>query len=118
VVQVEVNASFLRASDTFESSQGAIAVTPPLDEGYWIYRVPLKHGQAIVAFPKFFTVGCGFAQEEDWNTNLPISCSASEIYNHIEHNKKYDDITREECIAAIEAIQWVVNQRKAEAARG
>lgn len=110
---VEVNARFLKANDTFESAQGAIAITPPLDEDYWTYRVPLKHGQAIVAFPKFFTIGCGFAQEEDWNTNLPISCSAREIYAHIEHNKKYDDITREECIAAIEAIQKVVEERKA-----
>lgn len=87
---------------------GGIVMTPPIDEDYWIYRVKVSETQAIVGFPKFFTVGIGFAQEEDWNTNLPWTCTSEEIYNHIKHNKGDDSITREDCIAAIEMIQFAV----------
>lgn len=85
-----------------------MAITPPLDEGYWTYRVKLSEKQAIVGFPKFFMTGIGFAQEEDWNTNLPSSCDAEEIYDHIAHNKGDDSISREDCIAAIRMIQDAV----------
>lgn len=106
---VEINNSFIQAKGTARFPNGGILmVTPPLDQNYWIYRVQLKHGQAIVAFPKFGMLGCGFAVEEDWNTNLPLACPANEIYNHIKHNKKHADISTAECIAAIEAIQQVV----------
>lgn len=53
---------------------GPMMLTPLIDEGYWKYRVMLSDTQAIVGFPKFFTVGIGFAVEEDWNTNLPHTC--------------------------------------------
>ncbi len=92
---------------------GPAMITPPVDEGYWTYRVRLSDTQAIVGFPKFFTVGIGFAQEEDWNTNFPFSCDAGEIYDHIAHNKGDDSISREDCIAAIRLIQ-----EAAQAARG
>ena len=108
--RVEINANFQKANDTFSDGNKTLIITPPLDEDYWIYRVPLKHGQAIVAFPKFCLIGCGFAKEENWNTNLPISCDAKEIFNHIKHNKKYKDIKDSDCIAAIEAIQSVVKE--------
>ena len=65
----------------------------------------LSEAQAIVGFPKFFTVGIGFAQEEDWNTNLPYTCDADEIYDHIAHNKGDDSITREDCVPAIRLVQ-------------
>ena len=65
----------------------------------------LSETQSIVGFPKFGTVGIGFAQEEDWNTNLPYTCGTEEIYEHIDHNKGDDSITREDCIAAIRMIQ-------------
>ena len=65
----------------------------------------LSEIQAIVGFPKFFTVGIGFAQEEDWNTNLPFTCDADEIYEHIAHNEGDDSISREDCIAAIRLVQ-------------
>lgn len=107
-MNVEINSRFAQAETEFSTSNGTLMITPPLDEDYWAYRVRLKHGQAIIAFPKFGTIGCGFAKEEDWNTNLPISRKAEEIYEHIKHNKKYKDIARAECIAAIEAIQCVV----------
>lgn len=71
----------------------------------WVARVVLHKDQAIVCFPKFGTIGCGFAQEEDWNTNLPIRCGAEEIYQHIKHNKKYEEITDEMCLEAIRALQ-------------
>jgi hypothetical protein len=84
---------------------GPAMITPLIDEDYWQYRVRLSAAQAIVGFPKFFTTGIGFAQEEDWNTNLPYTCDAEKIYDHIAHNKGDDSISREDCIAAIRLIQ-------------
>lgn len=84
---------------------GPFMLTPPIDEDYWAYRVRLSDRQAIVGFPKFGTIGIGFAVEEDWNTNFPYTCDAVEIYEHIERNKGDDSITREDCIAAIELIR-------------
>jgi hypothetical protein len=107
-LKLEVNPQFEHAKDKIETSSGAtILFTPPVGEGYWIFRVKLRHGQAILAFPKFGQIGCGFAKEDDWNTNLPISCKAEEIYDHIKHNKKYKDISREDCLEAIRSIQKV-----------
>jgi hypothetical protein len=84
---------------------GPVMLTPPIDEDYWAFRVKLSDAQAIVGFPKFGTIGIGFAQEEDWNTNFPYTCTAEEIYDHIEHNKADDSISREDCIAAIRMVQ-------------
>lgn len=92
---------------------GPFMITPGIDEDYWAYRVRLSDTQAVVGFPKFSTIGIGFAQEEDWNTNLPYTCSAEEIYEHIDHNKGDGSITREDCVAAIRLIQDAI---KAEAA--
>lgn len=81
-------------------------VIPPINEDYWLYRVQLKHGQSVVVFPKFGVLGCGFALEEDWNTNLPLLSSSPErLFAHIKHNKRFDDISDDECIAAIAALQ-------------
>ena len=86
-----------------------MAMTPSLGETYWSYRVRLTDTQAIVGFPKFFTVSIGFAREdENWNTNYPYTTGAAEIYEHIAENKGDDSITREECIAAIRLIQDAV----------
>ncbi len=95
---------------------GAMMLTPPVGEDYWQYRVRVADGQAIVGFPKFSTVGIGFAAEEDWNTNLPFTCSAEEIYEHIEHNRGDESITREDCIAAIRMIQEAVTADRAQVA--
>ncbi|QKW15320.1 hypothetical protein [Verrucosispora sp. NA02020] len=84
---------------------GPVALTPAVDEGHWTYRVRLTGAQSIVGFPKFSTIGIGFAVEDDWNTNLPYTCTAEEIYEHIEHNRGDASITREDCIAAIRLIQ-------------
>jgi hypothetical protein len=87
---------------------GHIALPPPVNEDYWIYRVMVSDEQAIVAFPKFFTIGIGFAQEENWNTNLPHTCRAHEIFRHIRRNKGDDSISDEDCIAAILMIQHAI----------
>ena len=92
---------------------GPAMLTPSIDEGYWAYRVKVSETQAIVGFPKFLTIGIGFAQEEDWNTNLPYTCDAEEIYQHIAHNKGDDAISREHCIAAIRMIQDAAKKERA-----
>ena len=95
---------------------GPLMVTPPISEDYWSYRVRVGDGQAVVGFPKFSTVGIGFAQEEDWNANLPFTSDAEEIYEHIEHNKGDDSIRREDCVEAIRMIQAAVKEARAAAA--
>jgi hypothetical protein len=84
---------------------GPAMITPAIDDDYWAYRVRLSDAQAIVGFPKFGTIGVGFSQEEDWNTNLPYTCETEEIYRHIKHNKADDAITDDDCLAAIRLIQ-------------
>ena len=92
--------------ETPQLGGGTVMITPPISEEYWSYRVKLFGEQAIVGFPKFFTIGIGFAvEEEDWNANLPYSSSAESICDHIWHNRKYDEITREDVISAIRLIQ-------------
>jgi hypothetical protein len=93
---------------------GPFMLTPSLGEDYWAYRVRLSETQAIVGFPKFTTIGIGFAQEEDWNTNLPYTCGAEEIYDHIAHNKGDDGISREDCLTAIRMIQEAATKARAE----
>lgn len=107
---IEVNGSFVKANDTFKAPNGGVvSITPPLDKEYWIMRVPLSDKQAIVAFPKFFTVGIGFQiEEEDWNTNLPYSNSPEEIFHHISCNKGDESISDEKCIEAIKEIQSAI----------
>lgn len=85
---------------------GPMMLTPPVGEDYWTYRVRVTDGQAIVGFPKFHTIGVGFAVEEaSWNTNLPFTCGAEEIYEHIADNAGDDAITRETCVEAIRLVQ-------------
>jgi len=79
--------------------------TPDIGEDYWRYRVRLSETQAMLGFPKFGTIGIGFAVEEDWNTNLPYTVDAERIYDHIARNKGDDAISREDCITAIRMIQ-------------
>lgn len=82
-----------------------LMMTPSLGGDYWAYRVVLSDKQAVIGFPKFFTIGVGFAAEEDWNTNLPYTCGAAEIFEHIKHNKGDENIDDEDVLAAIELIQ-------------
>lgn len=89
---------------------GPFMLTPMVDQDYWSYRVRLSDKQAIIGFPKFTTIGIGFADEEDWNTNLPYTCSTEGIYDHIQHNKGDDSISREDCLTAIRLIQDAVRR--------
>lgn len=85
---------------------GAVAMlTPSLGEDYWTYRVMLGDRQAVVGFPKFSTIGVGFAVEDDWNTNFPYTCDTEEIFEHIAHNKGDDSIPDSDVREAIRMIQ-------------
>lgn len=98
---VEFNQSLLKGNSTFKAGNSLVAITPAIDKDYWLFRVHLFRNQYVQAFPKFFTLGIGFAIEDDWNTNLPYSQTAEALYSHIECNKKYDQITKERAIEAI-----------------
>jgi hypothetical protein len=83
-----------------------VAFTPPIGEDYWCYRVRLSPKQAVVGFPKFSTIGIGFAVEKaDWNTNLPYNCPAEDILKHIKHNKGSRKIADRDVLTAIQMIQ-------------
>jgi hypothetical protein len=84
---------------------GTVMITPRIDETYWAYRVRLTDTQSVVGFPKFCTVGIGFAVEEDWNTNLPYDCGTEEIVDHIWHNRGDESIERASVIAAVQMIR-------------
>lgn len=90
---------------TYGSGSVSVSLTPMIDEGYWTYRVRLSDSQAVVGFPKFGTIGVGFAVEGDWNTNLPYTCGAEEIRDHILHNKGDDSIADESVLDAIRLVQ-------------
>lgn len=64
----------------------AVSLPPALGEDYWSYRVRLTPTQSVVGFPKFDTIGIGFAVEDDTNTNLPYTCATIDIVSHIWHN--------------------------------
>jgi hypothetical protein len=110
-MELEFNGTFTelaKLQDKYAGSlfaKGMIMTTPPIDESYWLFRVKLSENQAVVAFPKFMTLGIGFQKENDWNTNLPYSCNTEEIYNHIKHNKGDKNIRKAQCLKAIQMIQ-------------
>jgi hypothetical protein len=91
---------------------------PPVTEDYWAYRVVVADGQAVVGFPKFFTIGIGFAVEVDWNTNLPYTSEAIDIARHIWENRAPlpDDVPSFDLVVhAIQMIQSAVAEDRAEA---
>ena len=69
----------------------SVILTPLVDEDYWAYRVKLSDRQAVLGFPKFNTIGIGFAVEDaSWNTNLSYTAPAEKIFDHIKRNKGDD----------------------------
>jgi hypothetical protein len=112
VLQLEMNEKFKKSNDTFVVGTTTVMITPAVGEEYWMFRVKLSKDQSIIGFPKFSTIGIGFAKEEDWNTNLPYSCEAEKIYKHIRHNKGNKRITVDECITAIQMIQEAAKKYK------
>ena len=114
-MKIELNPEFVKAKDEFVAPDGKarLITTPPLDKDYWLIRVQLSENQAIVAFPKFRTLGIGFQIEKaSWNTNLPYTFPAKKIYEHIKINKGDASIPDEECIKAIRLIQKFIKDKK------
>lgn len=107
---VEVNNRYLVAKDQINLGTSTVLITPPINEHFWLMRVPLSDEQAIVCFPKFSVIGCGFQKEEDWNTNLPLDCDAHEIFAHIRHNKGDDTIKDDDCVLAIRCLQSAMKE--------
>jgi hypothetical protein len=88
-----------------------VAIAPVVDEDYWVARVRLHRKQHLNLFPKFDTLGIGFAQEDaDWNLNLPYKVEAEKICEHIWDNRKHEEITKQQVIQAIEALQEVARK--------
>ena len=104
-MQVEYNSKAIKSNGNIG---GGIMITPPIDEEFWIMRVKLSERQAVVCFPKFGTIGIGFQHEKNWNTNLPYSTPAPEIFDHIKDNKGDQTIGDADCVAAIEALQAAI----------
>jgi hypothetical protein len=92
---------------------GRAMLTPAIGEDYWSYRVRLSDKQAIVGFPKFSTIGIGFAVEDDWNTNLPYTCDTDEIFGHILHNKGDASIADNDVREAIAMVQAAIRADEA-----
>lgn len=82
----------------FDAGEYVVMITPPLSGDYWACRVTLSDQQAVIGFPKFSTVGIGFAVE------------AAEIASHIAENKGDDRIDDATVIRAIELIQLAIVQ--------
>lgn len=93
-----------RQSVTEPGDLGPIRITPPIGPDYWSYRVKLTEDQALLGFPKFGTIGVGFAREEDWNTNLPFWVPADTLWEHIKHNAGDRTITMDQVAEALGLI--------------
>lgn len=111
-LRVEANATTL-AERTVKLGSTVVLMTPPLNEDYWLLRVPLTERQALVLFPKFGVFGIGFQHEEDWNTNLPSSKPAEEIWDHIKYNAGDVAITRDLGLRAIQMLQETLAEMRA-----
>ena len=104
-LELEFRNEFKKTTTSFQAGKIQIMVTPPIDEDYWVFRVKLHKDQAVVAFPKFGTLGIGFAKEENWNTNLPYQCTTKEIADWIWKNRKYSQVTYKLMSEAIEILR-------------
>lgn len=111
-MQIEINNKRFEDTGSPELKKMGVMITPEINEDFWILRVKLHKDQSIVGFPKFGTIGIGFAQEIDWNTNLPYTCTTQEIFNHIKRNKIYPEISDSDCVKAISMIQETIRTNK------
>lgn len=88
---------------------GPVSFSPALGEDYWAYRVRLTDRQAVLGFPKYTTIGVGFAVEDySGNTNLPYTCDTDQILRHISGNKGDDSIADDKVRAAIALVQEAI----------
>ena len=104
-LELEFRNEFKKKADSFKAGKIVIMMTPPIDEDYWIFRIKLHKDQALVGFPKFGTIGIGFAQEEDWNTNLPYQATTKEIADHIWINRKYPQVSYKILTKAVDIMR-------------
>jgi len=100
-IVIEINSNEVKEHQPIPN----VLITPNISPEFWICRVKLTEKQALVVFPKFGMLAIGFKHEEDWNTNLPLSCDADRIYQHIRHNRGDEGITEAMCIEAIKVLQ-------------
>ena len=114
-LQLEMNANEEDKTARFSIGGSGVMLTPPIGKDYWLFRVKLSATQAIIGFKKFTTIGIGFAEEEDWNTNLPYTSDADAILKHIIHNKGDESIDDVDVRKAIQLIQQAaIEYRNAE----
>lgn len=106
-LELQINPKAIK-DNSINSEHSGVMITPPIDEDFWFYKVPVSDKQAVVGFPKFGVIGIGFQHELDWNRNLPSTAPSETIYEHIEPNKDDDSIPRDRCIEAIRMIQDAV----------
>jgi hypothetical protein len=91
--------------DTTGIFGNAVLVTADIHEDYyWMFRVRLTDTQAVVGFPKFGTIGIGFAEETKPNVNLPYRSGTASIVAHILCNKGDDTITDADVTQAVELV--------------
>jgi hypothetical protein len=89
-------------------------IAPIVNKDYWLFRVKVSEQQAVLGFPKFTTIGIGFAIEAyDWNTNLPYTVDTDKILNHISVNKGDATIPDALVREAIQMIQQAAAEYKA-----
>lgn len=87
---------------------GNAVIAPLVDPDYWTFRVVVSQDpfQAVVGFPKFSTIGIGFAvEDDDWNTNFPYTVETDKIVDHIWRNRLPLDLARDTVHEAVLLIQ-------------
>lgn len=108
-LELIVHPDFNPAEGLIDMGRVTVALPGGLGKnGGYAFKVQLTPTQAIVGFPKFSTIGIGFLKEDDWNTNLPYSCDAEEIADHISHNRTAGgdaELPRALVVAAIRLIR-------------
>ena len=69
---LEINKKFTPTNSQVGIISSHILMTPAIGDDYWECRVKLYKDQALLGFPKFSTIGIGFAKEKDWRRQLHI----------------------------------------------
>ena len=102
--KLEINEKVIQKYDQEQNKNILIGLPASMDGA--LFRIKLYEDQALIAFPKFTTLGISFQKEEnDWNCNLPYVCDENKIYEHIKCNKYYKEIKKKDCIEAIKILK-------------
>lgn len=105
-MQIETNTNIKEAEKIL--SQGLYnALFQGLIRGkkLYMFKIQMYQDQYLLAFPKFGKLAIGFSQEKVFNLNLPYDCDAEQIFERISPNKRYKNITNEQCLKAIKLLQ-------------